>query len=326
MERKFIGKLADKVLSGKKVTENEMYRLSQVSDDNLLLLLDSATRIAKKYKRTILDVCSLLNAKSGLCAEDCKYCSQSTKYKTDVPAYPLVSMDKMVLSAMNAEKMHSGRFCIVTSGGKVNGKELKTICDGYDRIRKKIRIKLDASLGILSLEELKLLKKHGVSRYNHNLETAESYYLKICTTHKFADRVKTIRNCKKAGLEVCSGGILGMGESWKQRIELAFTLKELDVDLVPLNFLNPIKGTPLQNRKPLLPVEILKIIVVFRFILPDKDIKICGGRETNLRSLQPLLFYAGANGIIIGNYLTTTGQDYQKDLQMIKDIGLKLKK
>ncbi|OGX30525.1 MAG: biotin synthase BioB [Omnitrophica WOR_2 bacterium RIFCSPHIGHO2_02_FULL_46_37] len=237
--------------------------------------------------------------------------------------YPLLEPDEIYRRAKRAEDSGAGYFCIVTSGRRLQDKkDFLKICKAISKIRSKLKLNVDASLGELSLEEARALKHAGLFRYNHNLETARSLYAQVCSTHTYSDRLKTIENVKRAGLELCCGGIFGMGETWAQRLEFAFALKNLNPECIPLNFLNPIPGTKLQNQNPLLPLEFLKIIALFRFLFPEQEIKICGGREANLRSLQPFLFLAGADSIILGDYLTTKGNPSQYDLQMIQDLGL----
>ncbi|MDY6967566.1 MAG: biotin synthase BioB, partial [Spirochaetota bacterium] len=206
-----------------------------------------------------------------------------------------------------------------------NTDELKSICNALEDISSNVDIAGCASLGTLSYESAKMLKESGLKRYHHNLETAESFFPEICTTHSYEERIKTVKIAKEAGFEVCCGGIFGIGETPQQRLEFAFTLKELDVDSIPLNFLNPITGTPLENAPAIPPMEILKIIAMFRFVHPTKDIRVCGGRQTNLRGVQPLMYIAGANGIMIGNYLTTAGGDPNEDLQLIEDLMLSIR-
>lgn len=235
-----------------------------------------------------------------------------------------MSEEEILAAARRAIEVKAGRFGIVTSGRRVKGKEVQVIAQVLKQMKEEeIPVSRCASLGSLSVQEALILKEAGLQRYHHNLETSPDFFPRICTTHTFEERVATVKTAKEAGLEVCSGGIFGLGESLKDRTDLAFILKELDVNAVPLNFLHPIPGTPVENLPPLPPLEILKTIALFRFILPTKDIKVCGGREHNLRSLQPFIFLAGANGMLIGDYLTTKGQATRLDLEMIEDLGIK---
>jgi biotin synthase len=267
-------------------------------------------------------LCSIINAKSGRCSEDCAFCAQSAHHKTDAPVYGLVQEERMLESARAAEESGSACFGIITSGTTVRGAELDSILAALRKIRKETSILPSCSLGIIDEETALKLKEAGMDTYHHNLETAESFFPNICTTHPYEDDVNTVRAVKKAGLKICSGGIFGLGESPAQRIEMAFKLKELDVDSVPINFLNPIEGTRLEGAANITAQECLKTIALYRFILPGKRITVCGGREKNLRDLQSWIFFAGANGTMIGNYLTTLGRNIDVDLKMFSDLGL----
>lgn len=318
-----INKTADAVLKGKGLSLTQANRLRAVSGDEIYGLFNAAYRIRRKFRGKRVELCAITNARSGGCSEDCAFCAQSSWHKTKVPAHPLLEPDEIYRRAKRAEDSGAGYFCIVTSGRRLqNKKDFLKICKAISKIRSKLKLNVDASLGELSLEEARALKDAGLFRYNHNLETARSLYAHVCSTHTYSDRLKTIENVKRAGLELCCGGIFGMGESWPQRLEFAFALKNLNPECIPLNFLNPVPGTKLQNQNSLLPLEFLKIIALFRFLFPEQEIKICGGREANLRSLQPFLFLAGADSIIIGDYLTTKGNPPRDDLQMIHDLGL----
>ena len=325
MNNSFLSKLKDKVLGGENINFNEAEKLYALDASDLTPFLSAASEITRKYRRDIVNLCSITNARSGLCPEDCVFCAQSSRHATSVPVYPLISRAEMLKRAQEAVGLPTNRFCIVTSGRSVNEKELDVIAGAIREIKNKFpSLKIDASLGILSPVQVEKLKSAGLDRYNHNLETAESYFPKICTTHTYAERLSTIKLIKKAGIEICCGGIIGLGETNTQRIEFAFKLAELDIDSLPLNFLNPIPNTPLGESQVLSPRDILKTIALFRFILPKKEIRICGGRQVNLRSMQPLIFMAGADAIIIGNYLTTRGSAPCDDLKMIDDLGLKV--
>ena len=321
----FVHGLEEKALKREHIDFNEAYKLITIDDSCIFDLIASSNRIREKFKGKSISLCSIINAKSGDCTEDCVFCSQSIHYKTDIPEYPLISSDKIVEGARLAVTHSAHKFGIVTSGkGMDNGDELYRVCESIRSLKSETPIHRCASLGILSRDALIKLKEAGLQEYHHNLETARSFFSNICTTHTYDDDVETIMSAKEIGLRTCCGGIFGMGESIEQRIELCFTLKELDVDSIPLNFLHPIKGTKLENTPSLKPFEILKIIALYRFMLPDKDIKIAGGREYNLRDLQSLVFAAGANSIMVGNYLTVKGRRYEEDLQMIKDMGLEI--
>ncbi|MEK6546493.1 MAG: biotin synthase BioB [Nitrospinota bacterium] len=323
----FIRSIEEKVLKLKDIDFSEAYQLMTIDDSCIFDLLASSNRIRERFKGKSISLCSIINAKSGRCPEDCAFCSQSIHHKSSIQEYPLVETDKILEGAKMAITHGAHKFGIVTSGKGINdGNELDKICDSVNTLRSKIPIHRCASLGILSREAFTRLRDAGLQEYHHNLETARSFFNNVCTTHTYDEDVETIRFAKDAGLRTCCGGVFGMGESVEQRIELAFTLRELDVDSIPLNFLHPIRGTPMENIPSLKPIEALKIIALYRFILPDKDIKVAGGREYNLRDLQPLLFAAGANSIMVGNYLTTKGRNYREDLQMIEDMGLEIGK
>lgn len=321
--RKFIQQLCQKVLRTQDISLKEAERLLETGQDDIWFLFVHANDIRKKFRGDFIDRCAITNAKSGACCEDCAFCAQSTHHKTKVDIYPLAKEESILKKAEESLKCKANRFCIVTSGKRPTQEELKRICQIAKSIRKKFpKLKLDASLGTLDTDRAKALKDAGIERYNHNLETARSHFNKICTTHSFEDRLKTIEVLKKTGLEICSGGIFGLGESLKQRIEFAFFLKSINPDCIPINFLNPIKGTRLENKKLDSSIDFLKMIALYRFILPDKQIRICGGRQYNLRKLESLMFLAGADAILTGNYLTTKGNAPLDDLLMIKDLGL----
>ncbi len=286
-----------------------------------LFYLANLTRV--KYRGNRVDLCSIVNAKSGACPEDCSFCAQSVHSRTDVKAYPLITEEKILEAAVSAKKFGAKRFCVVTSGRKVSGKEIENICSFVSNI-KNLGLLPCATLGMLSLSELEMLKEAGLHRYHHNLETSEAFFKEICTTHTFREKIKVIEAAKSLSLSVCSGGIFGIGESWEDRIDMAFALKELKVNSVPINFITPVYGTPLGDTELLNPMEALKIISIYRLILPESEIRICGGRPNTLRDLNSYIFMAGADGLLIGNYLTTSGRYPDDDLQMIKDMELEI--
>ena len=309
------------------ISFDEALELIDTKKEDLYFLFALANKVREKFRGNKVSLCALTNAKSGNCSEDCAFCSQSSRHNSNVPEYPLISEEEILKQARKTIKeTKTNRFCIVISGRGVDeAKDLEVICSAIKNIRKEFpNIKLDASLGFISEEGIKRLKQAGLSRFNHNLETAESFFGTVCTTHKHSDRVNTIKNLKKAGLEVCVGGIIGLGETPKQRIELAFELKKLDVDSIPMNFLNPVPGTKFAKNPVIAPLELLKYVAIFRLIMPDKEIRVCGGRQTNLKNLQSMIFPAGADAIIIGNYLTTPGSSPDDDINMIKSMGLEI--
>ncbi|OGC06894.1 biotin synthase BioB [candidate division WOR-1 bacterium RIFOXYD2_FULL_36_8] len=319
--------LAKQAIKGKKLSFDEAMQLLKTSDDDTFEFLSAANHIKRAFKGNKVKLCAIVNAKSGKCTENCSFCAQSAHHKANSDIYPLMS-DKKIFSAAkkSEEEMMATCFSIVTSGKSIIKKdELATIGTAIKNISKKTSLNRCVSMGTLSKKQIEELKAKGLKRLHHNLETAESFFGNICTTHSYKERLDTIKEAKKAGLEICSGGIFGLGESLEQRLELAFTLRELEVESVPINILNPIKGTPAaKNYKPIKPFEVLRLIATYRFLLPKADIGVFGGREKALRSLQPLMFIAGANVTLIGNYLTTKGRSPEKDLQMINELGLKI--
>ncbi len=315
--------LVERILTGDELAPEEALELARTAPHDLPDLFGAANRIKAHFIGNEVHLCSIINAKSGRCGEDCAFCAQSSHHVTETPIFPLVDEDAITSAARDAAQRGSGCFGIVTSGTSIGpGEELERICTALRRIRNETSIDPSCSLGIIDQETAVRLKAAGAVTYHHNLETARSFFPSICTTHDYEDDIQTIRNARQAGMKVCCGGIFGMGETMEQRVELALTLRELEVDSVPINFLNPIPGTRLAEANFLTPLECLHIIALFRLILPKKKITVCGGREINLRDLQSWMFFAGANGTMIGNYLTTTGRDEQQDRQMIKDLGL----
>lgn len=317
--------LVQKIISGGFINQSQARDLIRTPDKDLFSLLASADIIRQYFKGNKIKLCAIVNAKSGRCSENCVFCAQSGHNKTAVNVYPLLSAEEMASAARAAEKTMSATcFSIVTSGKSIySDSEIDSISSALMTITQETGLNRCVSLGTLNREQIQKLKTSGLKRLHHNLETAESYFDKICTTHSYQERLNTIKFAKLAGLEICSGGIFGLGETPEQRVELAFALKELEVDSVPINILNPIPGTPAaEKNEPMSPFDVLRLVATYRFILPDKDIGVFGGRERSLGSLQPLMFIAGANVTLIGDYLTTTGESPDKDLQMIKDLGL----
>ncbi len=322
--QEFIEGCIREALNGGGITPSSAQDLLGIEDNLIPLLFHGACRIRDHYNGHGVKLCAIVNAKSGRCPEDCTFCAQSAHHKTQIEAYPLMEPQQILHKAEEAEAMGARRFSIVTSGKALTEKELTRVAEALRLIQEKTGLALCASVGMMAQETARHLKEAGLNRYHHNLETAPSFFPQICTTHRYEEDLDTLRSAKEAGLEVCSGGIFGLGESPEQRLELAFMLREMATDSVALNFLNPIPGTLLEGTNVLTPLEILKSVALFRLILPDKDIRICGGREFGLRDLHPLIFWAGANGIMIGNYLTTQGRDYQADLRMIQDLRLEV--
>jgi len=316
-----IGSIEERILAGENITRTEAEVLIDTPEERLLLLLAAADRIRLHFKGWSFDSCSLINARSGRCGEDCAYCAQSGHHHGDCETYELCSSDDILSAARTAQKDGASRFCTVTSGGALSAKEFDALIQSLEKVRAELDIALDASLGFLDGARASRLQAVGVTRYNHNLETSRDHYSEICTTHSFDQRVDTVRTVMQTGLSACCGGILGLGETPSPRLDLAFTLAGLGVDCVPINILNPRPGTPLENAQPPGPLEVLKTVALFRLILPHATIKIAGGRERNLGDFQGMALRAGANGMIIGGYLTTAGRPVETDLKMIRDAG-----
>ncbi|MBI1953570.1 MAG: biotin synthase BioB [Candidatus Omnitrophica bacterium] len=314
--------VADRILEGGAITLPEAQQLIAFETwPQVLELAAHATRIRERFTGNEVDLCSLVNAKSGNCPEDCKYCAQSSHWNTDIPTYPLMDPDQMVERAKQAKAFGAKRFCIVTATRGLADKDLPVVCETIRRVKEEAGIIPECSMGFLKKEQLLALKEAGMTRYNHNLETAESHFPEVCTAHTYQDRLNTIRMLKANGVEACCGGILGVGESRQERLDLAFALAELDVECAPINVLNARPGTPLSGNQAPTPLEVIKTIAVFRFILPRTRLELGGGREVNLRDFQVMAFLAGANSLIIGGYLTTNGRQPDQDLQMLKDLG-----
>lgn len=323
--RDFIRRMEEKAIAGERLSYEEGCRLIQAEGPDIMDLISSANRVRVHYRGDQIHLCSIVNAKSGDCSEDCGFCSQSAYHGTSVPAYGLLDSEMIVEAAKEASSKKAEAFGIVVAWwGLREGPDLEAILERIRALAAAGHTRTDASLGIISEEGIAhKLKEAGLACYNHNLETARSYFPKICTTHTYEERIRTIEYCKTAGMHICSGGIFGMGESLDQRIELAVALQELDVDVVPLNFLNAIPDTPFEDIPPLRPMEILKIIAVYRLMLPEKDIMTAGGREVHLRDLQSWMFTAGASHTLVGSYLTTSGRKAEDDLKMIEDLDLR---
>jgi biotin synthase len=319
----FIRACMDKVLSGGSITIDEAERL--LATDDVMTLADCANTITRKFNGDVVDVEALINAKSGKCPEDCSFCAQSTFYETGINKYPLLPKEAIVEQAEMAKKGGAMSFCLVCAYRSPPEKDFEQICETITAIKEQVGTEVNVSLGFMTLERARRLKELGVKRYNHNLEASESYFSKICTTHDFHDRVNTARIVKEAGLELCCGGIIGMGETARQRLELAFSIASLHPDEVPMNILIGREGTPFAGYNLIEPMDAIKSIAVWRFIMPKTILKIAGGREVHLKDKDRLALKAGANGIITGGYLTTGGNKPNKDITMIKEIGLKAK-
>jgi len=316
-----IEKLKEKALEGR-IDGGEAMDLYAEGLKSPFRLFAAATDIRERFKGKNVSFCAIINAKSGICPENCRFCAQSAHYETDAPVYGLLAAEEIIEKARLAKESGAHYFGIVTSGTSIADKAEWNVI--YDAVRdiNALGIRPCGSLGMLDKEQAEALKKAGLFRYHHNLETSRSFFPNICSTHEYDEDTTTVRIAKEAGLTVCSGGIIGLGETMEQRVEMAMTLRDLDVDSVPVNILSPIPGTPLMNVPPLAPMEILLTIALYRFILPSKDIKLCGGKERNLRQLLPLGMVAGCNSLMTGNYLTIEGRNSRDDLEMIRDLGL----
>ncbi|UCD51166.1 MAG: biotin synthase BioB [Phycisphaerales bacterium] len=289
-------------------------------NEPLEALIARANQIRKEVVGDTLDLCSILNARSGRCREDCKFCAQSARHHTETPVYPLKDASEIVEAAGRAQAIGARRFGIVTSGNRLTDTEADVVAGAITRIRQEVGIAVCASLGALSLAQLQRLKAAGLSRYHHNIETSRRFYAEIVTTHDFQQRVDTVAAAKEAGLEVCSGGIIGMGETWQDRLDMATTLRELQVDSVPINILIPIEGTALETAERLSVEDIVRTICIFRLLLPSQTIRIAAGRETALAEDQIEAFRAGASGMLIGGYLTVKGAGLEADRALAEQI------
>lgn len=317
--------LAGRVIAGGALTRAEARALLDLEGDDLWDLLYAAHKIRRHFHGNAVTFCSIVAAKFGDCSEDCSFCAQSVHHRAPVAARPMMDPDDVVATMRDAQRHGASAFGIVNQGRGPARHDWQQVLQGVRRMHEVEGTCRCASLGILTEDQARDLKAAGLQRYNHNLESSRDFYKNVCTTHSWDERYETVRLAKRLGLETCCGGIFGMGESLDDRVSLAFSLKELNPNVVPLNFLYPVPGTPMEHAEPLVPLEILKTIAVFRFVLPRQDLKVAGGRERNLRDLQSWIFYAGATSALVGNYLATYGRDYGEDLQMIKDLGLQWK-
>ena len=315
-----VNKYKEKVLNGKLISKEEALILSE---ENIYELAYSADEIRKKLCGNNFNLCTIINGKSGRCGENCKYCAQSAYFKTNIEEYDLLDSESIIKSAISNYNSGVHRFSVVTSGKKLSKNNVNKICDTYVKLKEKCSINICASHGLLNYEELLKLKESGVIRYHNNIETSKNFFKNICTTHTFEEKIITIKNALKAGLEVCSGGIIGLGETMEDRIDMAFTLKELDVSSIPINILNPIRGTALENQEILSYDEIIKTFALFRFILPTRQIRIAGGRAL-LNDKGERLMKCGVNAAISGDMLTTCGIKTFDDIKIIKELGFQV--
>lgn len=317
--------LYEKALSGTPLSRDEAMGVLTSNGASLSEIFAVTHRLRERIFENKIELCSIINAKSGRCAENCAFCAQSAHHSTDAPVFPLKTKTELVDGAKRAVAEGSHCYGIVTSGTRVKaGEEFDCILDAIREIRNSLTINPSASLGIIDEANASALSAAGCVTYHHNLETARSFFPKICTTHDYDEDVRTVQVVKAAGMKVCCGGIFGLGESLEQRVEFCQTLSDLDVDSIPLNFLNPIAGTPLADQTQLSPMDCLRIIALFRLVHPTKRINVCGGREHNLRDFQSWIFMAGASGTMVGNYLTTSGRNREADMQMFRDAEVQV--
>ena len=309
--------LKEKVLNGDLIDKSEAMQLWEVDYDELC---SAANEIREKFCSNNFDICTIVNGKSGKCSENCKFCSQSSFYHTCAGEYPLLDKESIVKEAMNNAEQGMLRFSIVTSGRRLNDKEVDIMCDVIREIRKNTDISICASFGLLNEEQYRKLKDAGVARIHNNIETSENNFPNVCTTHTFSDKINAIKAAQKAGLDICSGGIMGLGENNEDRVDMAFTLRELNVKSIPVNMLNPIPGTPFENNKKLTEKDMCRICAVYRFILPDAFIRLAGGRGL-MENKGRDCFLSGANAAISGNMLTTSGITFETDLALLKELN-----
>jgi biotin synthase len=320
-----LAELGRRVLSGGALSRDEgrwLFHLTERAD--LFELMHWANRIREHFKGNKIHLCSIVNVKAGGCSENCRFCAQSAHYETETPRYGLVDTEAMLAAAQEIQTNGVvGLGLVAAWRGLDEGPSLDSICQSLEQLKQSGKARPDASLGILRKQKVAdRLKQAGLEVYHHNLESSRRFFPEVCTSHTYDERLQTLRYARQAGLEICSGGILGLGETRDDRCELAFALKEVGARVVPINVLTPVPGTPFADRAPLPPLEVLQAIACFRFILPKQEIILAGGRTVNLRDLQGLVFMAGASGLMVGNYLTTLNQPVEKDLQMLKDLGL----
>jgi biotin synthase len=320
-----IAGLGQRALNGGPITRDEaLWLLELEKSADIFDLLSWANRIREHFKGNKIHLCSIVNIKAGGCSENCRFCAQSALYRTDSPRYSLVEPESILAAANEAwQNGVVGLGLVAAWRGLEEGPVLDELCARFENLKQSGKARPDASLGIIKSQRVAdRLKAAGVECYNHNLETSQRFYPQVCTSHTYAERVQTIQHLKRAGIGICSGGVIGMGETREDRCDLTFELKAIGANVVPVNILNPIPGTPFEKNPPLPVLEILKTIACFRFILPRQEIMVAAGRTINLRDAQSMIFMAGASALMVGNYLTTLNQPVEKDLQMLKDLGL----
>ncbi|ACO03951.1 MAG TPA: biotin synthase [Persephonella sp.] len=319
----FIKGLAERVLEGEKLSKEDGLKILSIPDEYLDLLVQEASKVREAVFGDEVEFCSLINAKNGACSEDCSFCAQSSKYPTPINAYGLVPKKELVEGAQKAVSIKANRYCIVTSGKRATKEEVEQIADAVREITENLPVRVCVSIGTVDEEDLKLLKDSGVDRVNHNLETSERHFKNIVTTHSYKERLETIKTVQKVGLSTCTGGIFGIGETDEDIVDLASVYRELNVNSIPMNFLIPIPGTPLEGNKQLTPQRCLKIISLFKLFNPQAELRLCGGREINLREYHDTAMEI-ANCVMAGGYLTRAGRAPGKDEEMVRRLGRKL--
>lgn len=315
--------LADRSLRDIAPDRDEALAVLTSGDDELLPLLHAAFRVRRRHHGRDVRIHVLKNAKSGLCPEDCAFCSQSVQFATGVDRYPLQPVEELVRAAREAAAMGAVKYCMVTSTRGPSDRDLDVICEAVRQIKAELNINVCTSLGLLKEGQAERLAAAGVTRFNHNLESSRAHFPEVCSTHSYDDRIATVRAAKAAGMEACCGGIMGMGETLEDRVQLAYELRALEVEAIPVNFLDPRPGTPLGDAPRLTPHDCLRTLAMFRFVNPSRDIRVAGGREVTLRHLQPLALYP-ANSLFCNGYLTTGGQGPEADMRMIADAGFRV--
>ena len=317
------GSLAEKSIAGLELDRNECRSVLESSDADLPDLLAAAFRVRRRFCGMKVHIHVLNNARSGLCPEDCNYCSQSAVSEADIEKYPLISREELLAAAQRAKESKARRFCIVTSGRGPSAQDIDHLTEAIRAIKESVDINICCSLGLLDADQARQLKEAGVEQLNHNLNTSERYYPEICSTHTYQDRLATLEAARSAGLKLCTGAIFGQGETLDDIIDVSLALRRLDPQSVPVNFLHPIPGTPLEEVNYLAPSDCLRCLCLMRLLCPEQEIRVAGGRELHLRQLQPMALYP-ANSIFVSGYLTTPGQGPRQAWQMIEDMGFEI--
>ncbi len=315
-----LNSIKNKVLNNQPISRQEADFLASYPDIDELC--DAANEISRKFSGKKIDSCSIVNARSGLCGEDCKWCAQATRHKTGCKTYNFLDEEEVMNAASHNQKEGIKRFSLVTSGRAVTGSDLTKFCDIYRRLSKETDLYLCASMGLLGYEEMIELKNAGVKRYHCNMETSSRFFPTLCSTHTPEDKKKTIRAARQAGLDVCSGGIIGMGETMADILDFAFEMADLAVDSVPINILNPVKGTPLENTPLISEEDIIRTAAVWRFILPKQALRFAGGRMRLSHQSMVRLLNGGINGVLMGDMLTTVSNDIESDRKLFRDAGM----